>query len=89
MGFMWTRAETAEAARESQRSDGRCVTCPACSCEIAVVGTLRLPREFSVLCPNCGHRNVHLADAAHDPRPGVETTRPAHIKFGKKAAFQG
>jgi hypothetical protein len=31
-----------------------CVSCPMCSSEIPLPGGLRLPRQFSVPCPNCG-----------------------------------
>jgi hypothetical protein len=65
--------------------DASCVTCPKCSCEIPVLGAQRPPREFSVLCPNCGWRKEYLPGELHDARPDAE---PAHeigaIQFGKK-----
>jgi plasmid rolling circle replication initiator protein Rep len=46
---------------------------------------LRMPREFSVLCPNCGwRREYHPADL-HDARPEAELLREfPRIQFGKK-----
>ena len=63
------------------------VSCPRCSCEIPLAGTIRLPREFSVLCPNCGRRDVYQPAEAHDPKQGAAATRTAgSIQFstGKK-----
>jgi DNA-directed RNA polymerase subunit RPC12/RpoP len=88
MNMIWSRKETAEAARDRQRSDARCVTCPACSREIPVAGRQRLPQEFSVLCPGCGHRRAYQADEAHEPKPVTGASRtPAKVEFGKKAAM--
>jgi predicted RNA-binding Zn-ribbon protein involved in translation (DUF1610 family) len=45
-----------------------------CSREIALVGELRLPEEFSVLCPNCGRRKVYRSAAVHDQTQDAEAT---------------
>ena len=62
-----------------------CVRCPTCSSEISVHSALRLPREFSVKCPNCGWRSEYqpaeLHEAKRDPEPPREFPR---IQFGKK-----
>jgi len=62
-----------------------CVSCPTCSFDIPVQSGLRMPREFSVLCPNCGwRREYHPADL-HDARPEAELHREfSRIQFGKK-----
>jgi hypothetical protein len=87
MGFMmWTGASSDDANRDRRRTDGSSVSCPACSCEIPVVGTQRLPREFSVLCPNCGQRNFYQQVETHDPKQDAGAARtPAKIEFGKKS----
>ena len=89
MNFAWLRASTADANRDRGRTDGACVVCPACSREIPLAGTLRLSKEFSVPCPNCGHRNVYQSAGTRDPKQDAEATRtPAKIQFGKKALLQ-
>jgi uncharacterized Zn finger protein (UPF0148 family) len=90
MNFIWTRnSSAADPVRAQDQTDGSCVSCPSCSHEIRLVGKARLPREFSVLCPACGHRNVYQQADAHDPRPDAGATRaPAKIHFGKKAPME-
>jgi transcription elongation factor Elf1 len=64
------------------------VNCPTCAREILVVTTLRLPGEFSVLCPNCGERQVYQSVDAHGTKQdpgGIKTSR--RIQFGKKKAM--
>jgi DNA-directed RNA polymerase subunit RPC12/RpoP len=88
MGFLWIRNSSADASRERRRSDGSYVRCPTCSCEFPLVGTQRLPKEFSAPCPNCGHRNVYQEAEAHDPKQDADATRtPRKIQFGKKASM--
>jgi hypothetical protein len=62
-----------------------CVSCPTCACEIPVQSALRLPREFSVKCPNCGWRKEYQSAELHNAKPEAE---PPHefprIQFGKK-----
>jgi hypothetical protein len=62
-----------------------CVTCPTCSCEIPLLSAVRLPREFSIKCPNCGWRREYQSAELHDARPEA---KPPHesprIQFGKK-----
>jgi hypothetical protein len=66
-----------------------CVSCPTCSREIPVLGTSRLPREFSVLCPSCGRRKAYQLDEVHDRTQDAETTQAAGlIQFGKKNWIQ-
>jgi predicted RNA-binding Zn-ribbon protein involved in translation (DUF1610 family) len=67
-----------------------CVRCPTCSWEIPLVGTLRLPREYSVLCPNCGQRKVYQAAQAHDLKQDAEATKTSGriIQFGTKKAME-
>ena len=62
-----------------------CVSCPTCSFEIPLQSGLRMPREFSVLCPNCGwRREYHPADL-HNARPEAELLREfPRIQFGRK-----
>jgi hypothetical protein len=60
-----------------------CVSCPMCCCEIIMLNTTGLPREFSVQCPDCGTRKVYQADQVHDRRDDAETSQnPGRIKFG-------
>jgi hypothetical protein len=62
-----------------------CVSCPTCSCEIPVHSPQRMPREFSVKCPNCGWRREYQPAELHDARRGAEATREfPRIQFGKK-----
>jgi hypothetical protein len=62
-----------------------CVSCPTCSCEIPMLNAMRLPREFSVLCPNCGWRDEYQLVAVHDARQDGESTHEfRRIQFGKK-----
>ena len=58
------------------------VSCPMCSCEISVLRG-RLPREFSVLCPNCGSRKEYLLGELHDAKRDVETIHARAVQFGK------
>ena len=67
-----------------------CVSCPTCSCEIPVLNTIALPREFSVLCPNCGGRNFYQLAQTHDRKEDAEATQiSARIQFGMKRATDG
>ena len=86
MNFMWARnSSAADSTPARDQTDGACVSCPSCSYEIRLAGKAR-PREFSVLCPACGHRKVYQQADAHDPVPVAgETKAPAKIHFGKKA----
>ena len=74
-------------SRKSLHADTS-VNCPICSFEIAIPGGLGLPREFSVLCPNCGWRRVyHLADL-HDPQQDAATVHIfERVQFGKKKSM--
>jgi hypothetical protein len=62
-----------------------CVSCPTCACEIPVQSAVRLPREFSVKCPNCGWRRDYQSAELHDTKPkaGSPCEFP-RIQFGKK-----
>jgi uncharacterized Zn finger protein (UPF0148 family) len=65
-----------------------CVTCPTCSHEIPVVTANSLPREFSVLCANCGGRKFYQLAQIHDQKPDAEITgMPARVQFGMKRAI--
>ena len=91
MNFIWTRDSSAAAdpTRDRNQTDGSCVSCSLCSYEIRLVGKGRPTREFSALCPNCGHRKVYQQAEAHDPKPDAAATRaPEKIQFGKKASLQ-
>jgi len=67
-----------------------CVSCPTCSCEIPVLNTIGLPREFSVLCPNCGGRKFYQLAQTHDRREDAEATQiSGRIQFGMKPATVG
>jgi hypothetical protein len=62
-----------------------CESCPTCSCEIPVQAALRMPREFSVLCPNCGWRREYKSADLHDAKQDTEPTREfPKIQFGRK-----
>jgi len=62
-----------------------CVSCSTCSCEIPVHSALRMPREFSVLCPNCEWRNEYQPADLHDARRDAKATREfPRIQFGRK-----
>lgn len=75
-------------AEDIYRKTGTCVTCPTCSFEISVLNTKQLPREFSVLCPNCRGRKSYQVAQVHDQKPEAETTRgSAKIQFGTKEAI--
>jgi hypothetical protein len=64
-----------------------CVSCPMCCCEIIMLNTTGLPREFSVRCLNCEARRVYRADQVHDRNAAAETTRsPGKIQFGNRSA---
>ena len=66
-------------------TDVSCVSCPKCSFEIPVLGARRLPREFSVLCPNCGWRKEYQLAGLHDAKQDWEQNREIkRIEFGKK-----
>ena len=65
-----------------------CVTCPTCFCEISVLTANSLPREFSVLCPNCGGRKFYQLAQIHDQKPDAEMARtPERLQFGTKRAI--
>jgi hypothetical protein len=62
-----------------------CVSCPTCSCEIPVHSALRMPREFSVLCPNCEWRSEYQPAELHEAKRDSEPPREfPRIQFGKK-----
>ena len=62
-----------------------CVSCQTCSCEIPVLSARRLPREFSVLCPNCGWRKEHQLAELHDAKQAADSTHEIRrIQFGRK-----
>ena len=64
------------------------VRCPTCSFEIAIQGRLRLPQEFSVLCPNCGRRRgYHLADLQDPQLDSTATHIFERVQFGKKKSM--
>jgi hypothetical protein len=61
------------------------VSCPKCSFEIPVLSAGRLPREFSVLCPNCGWRKEHQSAELHRAKQDWEQNPEAkRAQFGKK-----
>jgi hypothetical protein len=61
------------------------VGCPVCACEIPVDSAHRLPREFSVQCPNCGGRSVYQLSQLHEERTATAATRIVErISFGKR-----
>jgi DNA-directed RNA polymerase subunit RPC12/RpoP len=74
-------------SRKAPKADSS-VRCPICSFDIAILGGLRLPQEFSLLCPKCGWRRVyHLADL-RDPQLDVTATHIfERIQFGKKKSM--
>ena len=59
-----------------------CVSCPACSCEIRLPSALRLPGQFSVLCPNCGQRKNYGSAEVHDRKDAEATDTFRRIQFG-------
>jgi hypothetical protein len=62
-----------------------CVSCPRCACEIPVQAALRMPREISVLCPNCGWRREYKSAELHDAEQDAGPTREfPRIQFGRK-----
>ena len=62
-----------------------CVSCPTCACEISVQSAVRLPREFSVKCPNCGWRREYQPAELHNAKPEAGPPREfSRIQFGKK-----
>jgi len=66
-------------------ADVSCVSCPKCSFEIPVIGAGRLPREFSVSCPNCGWRKEHQSAELHSAKQDWEQNRePKSVQFGKR-----
>ena len=65
-----------------------CVTCPACFCEISVLTANSLPREFSVMCPNCRGRKLYQLAQIHDQKPDAEIAQiPGRLEFGMKRAI--
>ncbi len=59
------------------------VSCPTCGCEIIMLNTMSLPREFSVRCPNCEGRKFYQADQIHDHRDGAENDQSSgKMQFG-------
>jgi len=65
--------------------DSTWVSCPGCSCEIPVQNAARLPREFSVPCPNCGERKVYGPADVQERKAEVETAdafKP--VQFGRR-----
>jgi hypothetical protein len=63
------------------------VSCPTCRCEIPVQSAQRLPREFSVKCPNCGWRKEYQSTELHDSKPEADSPREIpRGQFGKKNA---
>ena len=72
-------------ARKDFKTD-TCVSCPACSCEIRLPSALRLPEQFSVLCPNCGQRKHYGPAEVHDRKEDAEATFP-RIQFGRMKIF--
>jgi len=64
------------------------VTCPTCSFEIPVENTKGLPRNFSVLCPNCGGRKSYLLAQVHDHKQDAETAQmSSRPQFGMRGAI--
>jgi hypothetical protein len=87
MAFMWGSARSAEAAREQNRIERACVGCRACAFEIPLANTKGLPREFSLLCPGCGHRGIYQLAQVHAPAEDADATKPPRkSQFGKKPA---
>jgi hypothetical protein len=71
--------------RKAVNAGVSCVSCPTCSCEIPVQSGLRMPREFSVKCPNCGGRREYQSAELHDARPEAGLPREFQgIQFGRK-----
>jgi hypothetical protein len=65
-----------------------CVSCPTCGCEIPVLNTEALPRQFSVLCANCRGRNLYESTQVHDRKQSAGTTpNSGRIQFGMKRAL--
>jgi hypothetical protein len=59
------------------------VSCPTCGCEIIMLNTMSLPREFSVRCPNCEGRKFYQANGVHDHRDNAEKAQSSgKIQFG-------
>jgi hypothetical protein len=66
------------------------VSCPTCFYEIPVLKTMSLPREFSVLCPNCGGRKLYQLAQIHDRKQDtVATQNFGRAQFGMKSATVG
>jgi hypothetical protein len=66
------------------------VSCPTCFYEIPVLNTMSLPREFFVLCPNCGGRKLYQMAQTHDRRQDTAATRNSgRAQFGMKSATVG
>lgn len=63
------------------------VSCPTCGCEIAMLNSMSLPREFSVQCPNCEGRKFYQADQVHDRRNDTKANQnPGKMQFGVRRA---
>ncbi len=76
---------------QKEPKSGTCVSCPRCSYEIPLENILRLPNDFSVLCPSCGHRSVYLSAQTHDPTQyegAVRTTVGTEFSTRKKPLAQ-
>jgi len=61
-----------------------CVSCPMCSSEIPLPGGLRLPRQFSVPCPNCEQRKIHGLAEIHNRKEDAAPQTFPEIEFGSK-----
>ncbi|MGH8637851.1 MAG: hypothetical protein ACREUZ_12030 [Burkholderiales bacterium] len=84
MGFLWNRGSSDNAIDRGRTRDF-CVRCPACSFEIRLAGGLRLPPEFSVLCPGCGRRKVYRSAETYESLPDARVAAtPRRTGFGKK-----
>jgi hypothetical protein len=71
--------------RKIVNAGASCVSCPTCSGEIPVQSALRMPREFSVKCPNCGERREYQSAELHDAKPEAGSPRECpRIQFGRK-----
>jgi predicted RNA-binding Zn-ribbon protein involved in translation (DUF1610 family) len=61
--------------KDTEPKSSSWVSCPACSCDIALVDTRGLTGEFSVPCPNCGQRKVYRTADVHDSKPGAQAIK--------------
>ncbi len=64
-----------------------CVSCPMCSSEIPLPSGLRLPRQFSVPCPNCGQRKIHDLAEVHNRKDNASQIS-TEIHFGRQTDFR-